>query len=98
MTEQVRALLRQQPSLTIDAVAGALRCDRHRLQRHLRSETGGSFRQVRAEVMVALAIDRIKAGAALKTVAFDLGYSTERAFARVFERRAGVPPAAYRRR
>lgn len=95
-TVQVRALLREQPTLTINEVAAALRCDRHILQRHIRTETGRTFRHLRSVVIMEVAVHLIQSGASLKSVAIDLGYSTERAFARAFERHWGMSPSAYR--
>jgi AraC-like DNA-binding protein len=37
-------------------------------------------------------------GASVASVAFDVGYDSEAAFARAFKRAAGLPPAAWRRR
>jgi AraC-like DNA-binding protein len=48
-------------------------------------------------VRMQTAADRLAAGARVKTVAAEMGYSTPYAFASAFKRRYGLPPAQYAR-
>lgn len=65
------------------------------LARRFQSETGMSFAAWRERLRVIRALERLGAGAAVSTVAVELGYATPSSFATMFKRATGVTPSAY---
>ncbi len=58
-------------------------------------ETGMSFLAWRERVRLLLAIDRLRSGALVTTVALDLGYKSSSAFSAMFRRVTGSAPSRY---
>ncbi|MEM7424914.1 MAG: helix-turn-helix transcriptional regulator [Pseudomonadota bacterium] len=67
------------------------------LIRHIRSQTGLTFRELRRQARVLAAIERLAGGAPVTTVAFDVGFSSPSAFTYAFRSVTGTTPRAYMR-
>ena len=67
------------------------------LARLFRSETGMTFGAWRQRLRLLEAIARLAEGAAVTTVAYDLGYDSPSAFVAMFRRELGQPPGRYLR-
>lgn len=80
---------------TIDDWAAALGMSRRSFTRFFRRETGSSFMAWRRQACLLHALPRLAAGAAVTTVAMDLGYENPAAFTLMFRRTFGSPPLAY---
>ncbi|MDR3005182.1 MAG: helix-turn-helix transcriptional regulator [Acidovorax sp.] len=62
--------------------------------RHFQAQTGISFQQWRQRACVAHALARLAAGAAVGTVALEMGYDSAGAFSTMFRRITGSAPSA----
>lgn len=67
------------------------------LARHCQRELGMSLGEWRQRLRFLRALDALESGAAIQSIAFDLGYSTASAFITMFQRLAGCTPEQYRR-
>ncbi len=65
------------------------------LIRHIRAETGLSFRELRRQARVLAAIERLALGARVTTVALDVGFSSPSAFTYAFRSVTGLTPRDY---
>lgn len=95
----VRARLLSDPAAmpSLAAVAAELHVDVRTLRRHLAAE-GTSYRALREEVTVTLAIDLLETvGLSVEETARRLGYADATAFTHAFTRWTGAPPGHRRR-
>jgi AraC-like DNA-binding protein len=90
--------LRSSPDASLEALARRVGVGRHTLSKVVANETGGPFRQLRNSKMAESAITMLSAnpGLSLKEVAFTLGYSSQRAFARFIKAHTGMSPKQLR--
>ena len=95
IAQKLRTLLEGEPSTSLKDAASRMSVGRQALQQLLR-EHGKTYRSIRLEVVVSVAKKRIGSGQPLKGVAFDLGYGSERAFARAFVKVCGQLPSTYK--
>lgn len=65
------------------------------LYRRFLSETGISFARWKKQAMLMEAVRRLVEGAAVTTIAVDLGYETPSSFSAMFRRSLGVSPRAF---
>lgn len=65
------------------------------LDRLLRRQTGMSFGRWRQQAHIIFALERLAKGAAVKTVAAELGYESAGSFVTMFRKALGAPPARY---
>jgi AraC-like DNA-binding protein/quercetin dioxygenase-like cupin family protein len=65
------------------------------LARLFRTETGMSFGAWRQQVRLLRALEKLAAGEAVTSVAFDLGYDSPSAFIAMFRRNLGASPTRY---
>jgi len=65
------------------------------LARLFRTETGMSFGAWRQQVRLLRALEKLAAGEAVTSVAFDLGYESPSAFIAMFRRNLGASPTRY---
>lgn len=68
------------------------------LTRRFVAETGFNFTEWRQRARMMRSLEMLAAGAAVTTVALDLGYSTASAFIHLFRRTFGETPAIYKAR
>ena len=68
------------------------------LTRRFVAETGFNFTEWRQRARMMRSLEMLAAGAAVTTVALDLGYSTASAFINLFRRTFGETPATYKAR
>lgn len=89
--------LQQQPddSATLPTHARAVGMSARTLARVFASETGLSFGAWRQRLRMQLAVERLAEGAAVTTVAFELGYATVNGFIDAFRGQFGVTPGRY---
>jgi AraC-like DNA-binding protein len=83
---------------SIDLWARRFGTTRRTLARAFRRELGTTFARWRCAARVALAIERLNAGATVTNVAFDLGYASHSAFTAMFRRATGRRPSDLARR
>jgi len=69
-------------------------CERT-IARLFRKQTGCSFTVWRQRVYVSYAIEKIRSGQSITTVALDLGYNSPSAFTAMFKRVLGITPSQY---
>lgn len=79
----------------VDEWAAALRLNRRSFTRMFRRETGMSFAEWRRQACLAMALQRLVAGASVTEIAFDLGYDSPASFSTMFRRVLGVAPSQY---
>ncbi|WP_159454001.1 AraC family transcriptional regulator [Roseovarius albus] len=65
------------------------------LIRHIRSETGMTFRELRRLTRVLVALDRLSAGQSVTQVAYDVGFETPSAFIHAFRTIIGQTPRQF---
>jgi AraC-like DNA-binding protein len=65
------------------------------LIRYIRSETGMSFRELRRQIRVITAIEKLSGGQSVTNVALDVGFETPSAFIHAFRMTTGVTPGKY---
>jgi len=65
------------------------------LDRLLRQQTGMSFGRWRQQLHIIIALERLAKGAAVKSIAADLGYESSGSFVTMFRKTLGAPPARY---
>lgn len=95
VAQALSTILKKEPRTSLNEAASMLSVRREALQQALRKQEN-PFRKIRLEVIIQLAKKKIGDSQSLKVVAFELGYSTERAFARAFRRHCGVSPSKYK--
>lgn len=95
VTARVRDIVRSSslPTLTGADVAQRLFMSQSQLRRLLAAE-GTSFRRLRDEHRMALAIEALRIGEPLEVLSSNLGFSDGRAFRRAFRRWTGSTPGA----
>jgi AraC-like DNA-binding protein len=93
------AILEGNPRQSIKAVSQALRVERHTLEKAFWLSAGKSFRQFRRDAVLARAKELLasRPNVPVKEIAFLLGYSSERAFARFIRKALGCSPCELRR-
>jgi AraC-like DNA-binding protein len=80
---------------TITAWARSVGATERTLIRHLKNETGMTFRVWRQQIRLLSSLDRLAKGEAVTTVALDVGYNTPSGFITAFRQSFGKTPAAY---
>ena len=97
MFKSVAKLLMFQPQLSLDETARRLRLDRHAIERAVRIYTGRCFREWRRGFEMQRAAQILgMSDVAIKAIAYELGYASQRAFARAFSAVNGMSPSHYR--
>lgn len=81
--------------LAAEDIACELALSKRTLYRRLK-EVGSSIGQIREATLIPVAKDLLAKQLDISTVAYRLGYSDSRSFARAFKRVTGMSPAAYR--
>jgi len=99
MFKSVAKLLMSQPQLSLEETARRLRLDRHAIERGVLIYTGRCFREWRRgfEMQRAAQILRMS-DVPIKAIAYELGYTSQRAFAPAFSAVNGMSPSHYRER
>lgn len=83
---------------TVETLAGMARLSRSAFADRFTDRVGIAPSRYIAQLRMRLAVRRLKSGrSSLAQIAEDLGYQSERAFARAFKRMCGKPPGAVRR-
>jgi AraC family transcriptional regulator len=98
--DATRMLLASRPraDLSLAAVARAVGCSPFHLARLFREEAGVPIHQYLLRLRLALALDRLAAGAGdLSRLAAEVGFSSHAHLTATFRRASGVPPSAFRR-
>lgn len=80
---------------SLDGWASSGGLSKRNLTRLFRAETGYSLAQWRQQARLMRALEKLAAGEAVTTIAFDLGYETVSAFITAFRRSFGVTPGRY---
>ena len=80
---------------TITAWARLVGATERTLIRHLKSETGTTFRVWRQQIRLLSSLDRLAKGESVTTIALDVGYNTPSGFITAFRQSFGKTPAAY---
>lgn len=83
-------------SRSLDAWADWAGITPRTMSRRFVTETGFTFTQWRQRIRLTRALELLASGAAVTTVALDLGYDNPSAFIALFKRTYGVTPAAWR--
>jgi AraC-like DNA-binding protein len=89
------ALLRNDPALDLDAVAGRVGASRRTLERRVRASTELSLGQWRQRAQMLRALELLAGGASVSRVAVEVGYSTPSAFIAAFRTVLGTTPARF---
>jgi AraC-like DNA-binding protein len=86
--------------LPLKALCAQIRVDRHTIERAVHSTWGGTFRQLRQQLILKRSVDLFisKPTATIEEIARELGYCSGGAFGRAFKRAYGLSPSEYRRR
>jgi AraC-like DNA-binding protein len=82
-------------AILIDQMAKTANMSRRTFTRQFRDALGVSFATWKQQVCVLVALSRLGAGAAVKDVAIDLGYSSASAFSLAFRQLLGDSPMRY---
>ena len=80
---------------TLEEWADACGMSSRTLARIFQRETGGTFSLWRERVRLLWAIDHLRTGASVTSVALDLGYKSPSAFSAMFRRVTGTAPSRY---
>ncbi len=90
--------LRDHPAdrTTLVQWAGRLGLSQRNLIRHIRAETGLSFRELRRQARIMAALELLALGHPVTGVALDVGFESPSAFAHAFRVVTGAPPRTYR--
>ena len=80
---------------TVEAWAARAGVSERTLSRIILKETGMSFGRWRQQFHIMLALHWLSKGAAVQTVASDLGYESAGSFVTMFKKALGSPPARY---
>ena len=83
--------------LSAEEIAFELAMSKRTLYRRLK-EASSSLGEIRQATLMPIAKEQLSQNLDLSTIAYRLGYSDCRSFARAFKRATGLPPAEYRRR
>lgn len=91
------AALLEQPAdqATLGIWAQRLGFSQRNLIRYIRSETGMSFRELKRQIRVIAAIEKLSGGQSVTNVALDVGFETPSAFIHAFRLITGVTPGKY---
>ncbi|TYC49397.1 helix-turn-helix transcriptional regulator [Rhodobacterales bacterium] len=96
IAELARALRKDPASRrSISAWAKRLGFSERNLIRTIRQETGMSFRELRRQTRVMIAIERLATGQSVTGVAWDVGFETPSAFIHAFRVVTGVTPRRF---
>ncbi len=95
--KRIAAALRAEPGdgRTLAAWGDLVGASARTLARRFQAETGLSFARWRQQARLLEALVRLAGGAAVTTVALDLGYDSPSAFIAMFRRALGTTPARY---
>ena len=88
-------LLRDDPSVELDAVARAIGTTRRTLERRFLASSGSSLGRWRQRVQLARALELLALGTSVTEAGAAVGYSTTSAFIDAFRRALGATPARY---
>lgn len=80
-------------TIPIDTAASRVGMGRRTFTRRFRSETGMSFSEWLLRVRLNSAVGKLMTGASITEAAFDAGYSSPSAFAKLFKRSFGMSPS-----
>ncbi len=91
------AHLRDQPADRTSLVQWARRLglSQRSLIRHIRAETGMSFRELRRQARIMAALERLALGDTVTRVALDVGFDSPSAFTHAFRTVTGATPRRY---
>jgi AraC-like DNA-binding protein len=89
------ALLRDDPAITLDAVAEKVGASRRTLERAMRAETGMSLGQWRQRAQLLRALELLADRVSVTEIAATVGYATPSAFIASFRRTLGTTPARF---
>jgi AraC-like DNA-binding protein len=92
IAERIRGALRQNPRLTLEAVAAALDIGRHTARRALSAVFGKSFRDLQRDAIAEAVKAKLEQqpASSVKEIAFEMGYEHARSLSRRWRRIAGV--------
>lgn len=94
LAQLCRQLMAESESaIPIDFAASRVGMGRRTFTRRFRSETGMSFSEWLLRVRLNAAVGKLMAGASITEAAFDAGYSSPSAFAKLFKRSFGMSPS-----
>lgn len=93
------AALRADPAdpMSLAVWADRLALSRRTLIRRIRDETGMSFRELRRQVRLLAALERLALGEPVTTIALDVGFESPSAFIQAFRSVTGKTPGRYLR-
>jgi AraC-like DNA-binding protein len=80
---------------TLEAWAKRLGFSERNLIRHIRAETGMTFRELRRMTRIMVALDKLSAGQSVTATAFDVGFETPSAFIHAFRFLIGKTPRQF---
>jgi AraC-like DNA-binding protein len=80
---------------TLETWAKRLGFSERNLIRHIRAETGMTFRELRRLTRVLVALDKLSAGQSVTATAFDVGFGTPSAFIHAFRFLIGKTPRQF---
>jgi AraC-like DNA-binding protein len=97
---QVQALVKAKPRITLAALSTRLGVSRHTMEKAVRAGTGQGYRCWQSGVVAAEAIRLLteSGNRHVRQVAFKLGYESPKAFARFLKGATGRTPSQLRRR
>jgi AraC-like DNA-binding protein len=81
--------------ISLEDWAKCLGFSQRNLIRHVRAQTGMSFRQLRRQTRVMLAIEKLSNGQSVTNVALDVGFETTSAFIHAFRLITGTTPGKF---
>jgi len=95
--ESVIAKMINSPSraLTLQVVADQSNMSARTLERVFKKETGMSFKMWQQHLLVIRAIDRLRDGLPVKSVAIEMGYQSTSSFISMFKRIMDITPASF---
>ena len=86
-------LAETQTAVSLDSAATSVGMGRRTFTRRFRDETGLSFNEWMLRVRLNSAVGKLMTGASITEAAFDAGYSSPSAFAKLFKRSFGISPS-----
>jgi AraC-like DNA-binding protein len=94
LLQRIEENLATRPRMSLSDMARQLNVERHTIERSVRSGTGGTFRELQDEKLLAQALRLLteEPARSLKEVSFELGYSSPRAFRRFIKEAWGTSP------
>ena len=92
----VAAMLEQPADQTpLGGWAKRLGFSQRNLIRYIRAGTGMSFRELRRQIRIVAAVEKLSGGQSVTNVALDVGFETPSAFIHAFRLTTGVTPGKY---